>query len=861
MDRIYRMVLRDSTTGSRIKALVLCGLICFSALAIAQSTSGWKFEDGQWNSGRAMLLPADGLVLADAGEAALPIVISDQTRPPEMTAAAQLSQYLEKISGAHFPVLQESTHPAGKPAIYVGATQALATSKLEPNPDLAAEDWRIRVQGDSLFLFGGYPRGTLYAVFQLLEDELGVHWWTPDSETVPRRSKVVIPRLDRSGHPAFESRTIAYFYAAHRQSRDTFDGNRMVAAVRYDDGLFAAQNRFNNQGNKDYRIDLRFGGRVGFGPPGFVHTYFKYVDPKKHFATNPEWFSLVDGKRRHVAAQLDVMNPELRAFMLKTLLGYIETTVEEDALEGYSSRLVFDISSQDHEGYDEGEASRNLVAKEGTEMAPLLDMVNELADAIKEPYPDLRLETLAYKATVEPPKSIRAADNVIITVADTASNPARALTAEGNGDFLDLLKRWKERAKHLRVWDYANAYGIFFGSLPLPMAKALYEDLKTYHELGIEGVLVEIGDPWSGADRDFLYWMTMKGMNDPDQEYSRLERTFTDGFFGPAGSWLRKYYLLLDEAAASEEADDVVAFGTHQSGYTFLDLAFLSKASELFEAAEAAVLTATDDPEAFLRVRKARLGLDEAILRGYQHGLLEQWLAQGGTEADFPLEIKAVTNRYRETLRQLVRSAVLPEHLAAWDAHIDDKILMLTPRERRPMDFPGAEDLEVFDFLPDQMGWNFGMAPVQGPLIDRESGTKIMVRPVEDPDADAGIALELVTESVPAAWDAPDWQPLWGYFGLTKTSVIKGSMPMDVITKEYSWIKLGDFPPLKRGLASLFSTTPSPVGAIWMNSDYYPEIFSAEKTTACEFWMKVRRVDRDGQDPAYRVSRAAMVKK
>jgi len=838
-------------------------LIGFSPFAFAGQVSGWKFADGQWNSGRAVLLPADGLVLADAGKAALPIVISDQARPPERTAAAQLSQHLEKISGAHFPVLQESAHPVSQPAIYVGATEALVKSELEPNPDLAAEDWRIRVQGDSLFLFGGYPRGALYAVFQLLEDELGVHWWTPDAKTVPRRSKLAIPSLDRSGHPAFASRTIAYFYAAHRQSRDKFDGNRMVAAVKYDAGLFAAQNRINNQGNKDYHIDLKFGGRVAFGPPGFVHTYFNYVDPKKYFATNPEWFSLVDGKRQHEAAQLDVMNPELRAFMLKTLLGYIETTVEEDALEGYSSRLVFDISPEDHEGYDEGEASRNLVEKEGTEMAPLLDMVNELAAAIKEPYPEVRLETLAYKATEEPPKTMRAADNVIITVADTASNPARALSAEGNGAFLDLLKRWKERVKHLWVWDYANAYGVFNGSLPLPMARTIYEDLKTYHELGVEGVLVEIGDPWTGSDRDFLYWMTMKGMDNPDQEYSRLERTFTDGFFGPAGSWIRKYYALLDEAAASEKADNVVAFGGHQPSFAFLDLAFLSKASEFFDSAETAVQSVTDDQEALLRVRKARLGLDEAILRGYRHGLLEQWLAQGGTEGDFPLEIKVVTNRYRETLRQLVRKAVLPEHLAAWDAHIGDKILMLTPHDRGPMDFPGAADLEVFDFLPDQMGWNSGMVPVQGPLIDPESGTKITVRPVEDPEADSGIALELVTESVPAPGigEAPDWRPLWSYFGLSETSVVNGPMPMDAITNDYRWIKLGEFPPVQRGISSLFSATSSPVGAIWMNSDYYPEIFSDGKTTTCEFWMKVRRINRNGQASAYRVSRAAMVKK
>ena len=845
----------------RIVAWVGLVLIGLTPIALAEQISGWKFVDGQWDSGRVQPRPADGLVLAEEGKGALPIVISDQARPPEITAAAQLSRYLEKISGADFPVFRESEHPAGKPAIFIGATQALAEIKMRPEPGLVAEDWRIRFQGESLFLYGGYPRGALYAVFQLLEDDLGVHWWTQDSETVPRRSTVTIPRLDRSGRPVFEFRAITYYSAAERQSRDKFDGNRMVAAVRYDGGLFAAQNRLNNQVNKDYHIDLRFGGQQGFGLPGFVHTYFDYVDPEKHFATHPEWFSLVNGERRHVGAQLDVMNPELRAFMLRALLGFIETTVKEDALAGYSSRLVFDISPQDHEGYDEGKASRNLVEKEGTEMAPLLDMVNELADAIKEPYPTVRLETLAYKATQEPPKTLRAADNVIITVADTASNPARALSTEGNGAFLDLLKRWKARAKHLRIWDYATAYGIFSGGLPLPVARTQYQDLKTYHELGVEGVLVQIDDPWMGADRDFLYWVTMKGMDNPGRDFSSLEKTFTDGFFGPAGSSIRKYYALLEEAAASKKADDLVTFKGHQPGFAFLDLPFLTRASELFDSAEAAVQNATEDPEALLRVRKARLGVDEAILRGYQRGLLDQWKAQKGTEANFPLEIRKVKDRYRETLRQVIRSSVLPDHLAAWDAFIDDKILLLTPHERRSMDFPGAKGAEVFDFLPDQMGWNSGLAPVQEALIDTESGTRMTVRPVEDSAADAGIALELVTKSVPTSSDTPDWRPLWSYFGLSENRVVKSPMPMDAITNDYRWIKLGEFPPVERGLASLFATASSLVGVIWMNSDYYPEIFTGEATTVCEFWIKVRRVNQDDRAPAYRVARAAIFKK
>lgn len=809
---------------------LLAGCAMIALISSAAGNRAWTFEEGQWNPPTPPPASGEGLTLAREGEALLPIVLSDNARLPEESAAAQLAAYLEKITGARFQITREFRHPAGAPAIFVRQRE-----------ELSAEEWRIIPDGVSLYLEGGYPCGTLYAVFHLLEDEFGVHWWTPDSETVPRQSTLTVSRRVRSGKPVFAYRCISYFYAAERKSRDVFEGNRMISAVKYDDGLFVARNRLHNQGNKDYHIALKYGGQIGFGPPSFVHTYYLYVEPKEHFDKHPEWFSLIGGKRRYEAGQLDVMNPELRAYFLSRLLENIQATLGEDARAGLPPRLVFDISPNDHEGYDESEASRALVEREGTEMAPQLDFVNDLAAAVKERFPEVRLETLAYKATEEPPRTIHAADNVIVTVTDTRSNPARPQQEKDNSAFLDLLKRWKNRATHLRVWDYANAYGIFRGSLPLPMAISFYSDLQAYQKIGIEGVNIEIGDPWTGNDRDFLYWVAMKGMENPEPPFSELEKTFTEGFWGPAGVYIREYYALLRNAAASPKADGLIPFGGHLSQFAFLDLKFLRTANDLFDRAEEAVTKVTADPEALHRVRRARQGVDEAILRRYAHGLRDEW----NSEADFPLSLDVVKARYEKTLKDTLKAAVLSEHFPAWSALVEDLLLVLAPHPRKPLDFQAAAKMEVFDFLPDQMGWLSGVEPIQSALPDAASGGKLAARPVPDEDADAGVALEVT---------APKGSFFWAYFGLSEEQLVKQSLPE--FGNEYQWVKLGKFPSTARGFASLFTTAESPTGVIWLQSDYYPKLAVSSRTPNCEWWIKARRAG-----DAFRISRAVIVKK
>ena len=139
----------------------------------------------------AFLLPtlagsaAGGVTIARNGKATCVIVQADNATEPEKFAAKELATFLKRVTGAEFPVVAEQSLTADRASrIYVGWTgyasrQGIDTSKL------GEEEWVIRTVGDDLVLAGGQPRGTMYAVYDFLEDHVGCHWLDRKTEVIP----------------------------------------------------------------------------------------------------------------------------------------------------------------------------------------------------------------------------------------------------------------------------------------------------------------------------------------------------------------------------------------------------------------------------------------------------------------------------------------------------------------------------------------------------------------------------------------------------------------------------------------------------------------------------------------------------
>jgi len=696
-------------------------------------------------------LPAGALTLADGGQAAAVIVVCDAPEPAEQTAAKELAAYLGAVTGGTFNVVAESQAAARGTRIFVGPTQFCKALGIDA-ASFGSEQWLMRTAGEDLVITGGRPRGTLYAVYRFLEDVICVHWWNAYEETVPRQSTLRLDAIDRAGAPVIRYRDIYTLYSN-------------------DDGRFAARNRLNRDG--DSGISGAYGGDLDYGPPYHVHTFYMYVPPDTYFATHPEWFSLVDGRRDADQKQLCLTDTGLRVYFVDRLRTYIEESRAAARQRNEPPPVVFDVSQNDWGGMCECENCQAIALAEESEAGPLLDFVNYLADAVGQEYPDVYIDTLAYMMTQKPPKSIRPRDNVIIRLCDTGSNFTRPVTDPANQEFHDHLLRWAEIAKNLRIWDYAVTYGPHYG-LPMPTAHTYAPDYRFYAEHHVEGVFTEHEYPILADMRDFKVWMMMKTLEDPYQDYDALVRTFTDGFYGPAGGVIREYLARLEQA--SQAKTSYLSMGASPVQYRYLDLPFVREAHALFDRAEEVV---AGDAVLLRRVRFARLPLDRATIVLFP-ALFSQWVRGGGAPEEMPLDRDTIAVRCKDTWSAQVAFRIpeggRPDALAEIGAELEPllarPVFVSIPEKFRALP-PGR----VFDFTAQaSRNWN-----------DE-------VKRVRDAEAESGVANRLALSSTDMERYALPMP--WGlYDAVSKRGVGAVSIkPEDVPGPGYHWYKLGTFP-------------------------------------------------------------------
>ena len=340
-----------------------------------------------------------------------------------------------------------------------------------------------------------------------------------------------------------------------------------------------------------------------------------------------------------------------------------------------------------------------------------------MADAVRDKYPEVRINTLAYQMTENPPKTLRPRDNVLPRLCDTNANLLRPITHADNQKFAERLATWGQVAKQLRIWDYAVTYNPHPG-LPLPTVHTYAPDYRYFAEHNVEGVFTEHEHAILADLRDLKIWMMIKLLEDPYRDAEALLVDFTDGFYGPAGPLVRRY--LTDLQAAAESADANVNWFPALSQYTYLTLDFLQRAQTTFEEAEAVV---RDDPVLLGRVRFARLPVDRACLILWPK-LMRQWTAANGQPEKFPLDRAAIATRCRETwLTQIDRR--FPESQRA--THLAEADAELTPLLARPAVVPLPERFrnvppkDVFDFTAEQSS-NYQDQAKRVPDTEAESG-------------------------------------------------------------------------------------------------------------------------------------------
>ncbi len=524
---------------------------------------------------------ASGADLVRDGKTRHTIVISASAPPAERRAAEELRRFVREMSGAELTVRDDSRAVRG-PMVLIGRSRLL--QRVAPDlrvEALGAEEFVIEERRGHLVIAGGGERGTMYGVYEFLE-RLGCRWFTAEVTKIPRLKTISIAGLRVRQAPAFEYREPFFREAFQRD--------------------WAARNRVNGN-HAD--LDASTGGKIGYYP--FVHSFYQLVPPEKYFAAHPEYFSLVDGKRRAEGGQLCLTNEEVLRIATET----VERWIAE-----HPEAKIFSVSQNDWEGWCECERCRRAEEEEGgAHSGPVLRFVNALAERIAKKHPDKLIDTLAYWYTEAPPLRARPAPNVRVRLCPIGICTAHSFAqCPRSAYFYRNLQAWAKITDQLYIWHYNTNFTQYL--LPFPDLDELGADIPLYRKLGVKGLFLQ-GAYAEGGGGEMAWlksWVLAKLLWDPSRDIWRLADEFLEGVYGRAAPWIRKYLGLLHAEVRHAPAGR----GLHLWIFHVPDYSdgLLREGFRLFDEAEMAAET----EEIRQRVRKDRLSLEYlALLRASQY--------------------------------------------------------------------------------------------------------------------------------------------------------------------------------------------------------------------------------------------------
>lgn len=523
------------------------------------------------------VLPTQAPPIVADGRSEYSIVVAPDATLPEQTAAKELQSYLKQSTGALLPLSSPAT--AGKgPRLVIGPCEAFRIAC--PDVDLAAlkhDGIVLRTVGRDLYLAGGRPRGTLYAVYTFLEDTVGVRWWSSTETFVPRHPTLKLPQLKVFHVPRLQCREAFY--------RGAFEG------------IFAARSKCN--GHFD-RVPPEYGGHYTL--LGWCHTFYQLLPPEKYFSQHPDWYSLVNGKRKTDGAQLCLTNPQMRAALVRQALEWIK----RDPQAGMIS-----ISQNDWAGPCQCAKCQAIVDREGSQSGPLIHFVNQVAEEIEKQHPDFLIETLAYSYTRKPPASVRPRHNVVVRLCSIECSFCQPLaTGPQNAGFRADIDRWAAVAPQLYIWDYVTNFANYLA--PHPNLRVLGPNIRLFVDKGAIG-LFEQGDAGCSCSDfpELRAWLLAHLMWDPSRDAEALIAEFLKGYYGAAAPALQQYIALIHDSA--EKSGVYLRCGMTDTA-SYLGLPELTRAWELFADAARAV---QNDPLLSRRVRRARMPLDHEWIKRY----------------------------------------------------------------------------------------------------------------------------------------------------------------------------------------------------------------------------------------------------
>lgn len=590
-----------------------CVFTCHAAFRLnsfcGRSKLGWRslclgmaslLSLGCQAQGLAAAINAHGeaFTLALDGKAQATIVIAANPSPAMEFAASELRHFIRQMSNADVKIAKDD-QTVQSPCIYLGKsrfTEKLRTEIL----DAIDSDWqglhaRIRKaesfyvfsENHDLYLIGGEDRGSLYAVYELLE-KLGCRWFMPGKmgEVIPAKPTLTVGLTKHLIQPGFIKRggVSGTTPSAAGQTKE------WMAEVN----LWAVRNRFNqniiDRSQKDKLSDAErkaeakedvyawninppdphYGGAFISGGTGHAYNPLMGNYAKEH----PDYFGL-RGKERSEHNWLCTSNPEVIRILRDKFSDY---------LTQYPFVDEFTLDADDNANYCTCDACMKIGEKSFTDRA--VKLLNEVAGVSSK---DTLFTLLAYGPHRDVPVNTVPAKNVNVQITywyTLACNPWMPLTSDANSKFKRIVDGWLNSAKNVTMRPYWGHYSYF---IPFPVADVMRADIPYFYQYNriVNGWYAETHTHW--ATQGLQIYLMGRLFWNPNANVDALLDDYYEMFYGKAAAPFMKEYHRFLEAEARRFGADRGASELFKGAPALFTDDVVTRANVLIEQADAAV--------------------------------------------------------------------------------------------------------------------------------------------------------------------------------------------------------------------------------------------------------------------------------
>ena len=358
---------------------------------------------------------------------------------------------------------------------------------------------------------GGVARDVLFGVYKFLEEYAGFRYFTYELETCTEDDVVITDGVLMNYVPVIGPRRLTWYSV-------------------YQDSYFWC---LKNGVNFGVGLSEEQGGQsLNYGDY-FVHTIGKLSGttyPYPDYCSNP---CLTD--------------PDVYATVLANV---------RKALEANPAINIISISQTDVEMWCQCPNCSKIAEEEGSLSGLWIRFLNKIAEDLEEDYPNLTIDTLAYKHTQTAPKITKPHKNVCIRLCSITCCFTHAINDPNctrNKKFCEDIIAWGKICDNIHIWDYTTDFHYYISTFANLFT--IYDNMQFFAENNVVSMFPQGNSQgYSGEFGELRAYLLAKLMCDPymsREEYSNHMNEFLKAYYGEGWESIRAFIDKTSELAAN----------------------------------------------------------------------------------------------------------------------------------------------------------------------------------------------------------------------------------------------------------------------------------------------------------------------